>query len=159
MTAPECSGGGRAECLGESAQGPAAVAHGILLLGRDLAEGPAKLVAEEERVVSEPSLAARGLEDESGTGAFEYPRHRAGLREVDEHAAIPRAAPRLGCAQQPAQQLRIVGRVHLGARAGDAGPATGADAGRAAEGEHLEARIVGNGGESGAPREVLGLPA
>ena len=53
----------RRERIGHGAERASPMAHGVLLLWRGLAERAPELVAHEERIVAEPALPARRLED------------------------------------------------------------------------------------------------
>src|SRR5262249_22051484 len=119
-------------------EGARAVAHVVLLIGIELGERAAELWHQEQRVVTEPALSTRGVEDPPLDRPVELGDDLARPRDRD-HAAEARGALRLG---HRAEVLEQLGPVLSVARAG-AGESRRANAGRAAERVDLEAGVVG----------------
>src|SRR5437764_1435649 len=64
-------------------EGARAVAHAVLLVGSELGERLPELLDDEERIVAEPALAARGVEDPPLDCPFERRQDLARRRERD----------------------------------------------------------------------------
>jgi ABC-2 type transport system ATP-binding protein len=125
-------------------QGPerlAAVGGGVLGHLVDLGAGPVPAVGQEHRVVAEPAGPPGGVQYPSFPCRLGVPLPSLGV-DQDGGAAEPGRAPLRGHPGQGGQELVQVGLV-AGALAGVAGRA---DPGGAAEGVHLEARVVGDRG-------------
>ena len=135
----------------------------VLLGGRVLTEGaPTRALTRglEDRVVAEasgpgrtrrdpaPGRPASGDDLEASSARRGWSGH--GEREDTD---VPRAPSRERHAIEGGEELQVV----LGIRGGLAGESPGADAGLAAEGLDLEARVVGEGREPGGPGREPGL--
>src|SRR5690606_26225928 len=150
---------GRAECLDERREGATPMAYGRLLVRCRFREGSAEVITQEKRIVTESAGAPRLLQDGALTGPLEDFGNGIGSPQQDENGPVTRPSLRLGSTEQPAEELRVVGLVHLGGGAAGSGPALRADPGCAAQGEDFESRVVGHGGQERAPRKVFGLAA
>ncbi len=85
------------QALGEQRQGAAAVADRRLLVGAQLGEaaaggGEARLVEQEQRVVAEVIVAARGLQDAAARATLDGDRHAAVRAAQAQGAGEVRAA-------------------------------------------------------------------
>ncbi len=135
------------------------VTHGVLFPGLGLTEALAEVVAEEERVVAEAARPFRLLEYPTSARPLEHLGYGTGVTKIDQDAAIPCPAPRLGGPAESSQQLGVVGGVYRLGRPLGTGPPPRPNPGLPAESEDLESGVVGDGGETALPCEIFRLGA
>ena len=97
-------------------------------------------VRDEERIVAEAAVAARGVGDVSVPQPFCDERQRVvGVAQVNDEAGVVSAA--VAVIGEGGEQFAVVAGVAFAA------VARRVDAGRAAECRHAQARVIGNGGQ------------
>jgi len=125
----------------------------VLFRRRQFGCGDRFAIGLEQRIVAEAMLALGGMQDAPGPEAFAEDRQRiVGVTHQRQHADELAGALGVGHLFQGLKQLGVVGRIALAV-----GVARGIDAGGAAEGVHRQARIVGQGRQTGQPRRVACL--
>lgn len=140
------------ELPGELPDGLAAMADGVLLFGWQLGSGTALLRQDKQRVVPEAILPGGLVADASldGSACFQQDVPVPGHRQVADE---PGGAPLVGHVGERVEELGVVGSVDDGPRRVVlelvGGEPCAAHPGRAAQGVHLQARVIRQARQAG----------